>query len=442
MKSWIHKNIQFPPSSGISTHYQSRNINEGSLRRTTSDNRTKRNSKPLVEPSSTSAFSKLRIRSTYAHIFSNAISRFLLPVYISTRIDTSDRFTVCGRVRPFSEKETLQNDLYDCVTTTDNTVTVHIGNLHLNKLEMKHMTFHLDKIFGKDASNEDVYNVVRKVIVQSLPQENIPPVDSTVFLYGKTGTGKSRTVSGITQQFAQDVFHIIQKSRYQIRIGISAVEIVAGTKGFIVSKDNICDLFNNGSLVYFREDANGTVHLRGAKEYLCENSAQMNTYIQKAKAIRRTQATTRNSESSRSHLIYFIFIRNAADHFEDGQILSKITFVDLAGNEGQQDSLFYKGGSDQIKDSTSINRSLASLQDCIRSSADGTKVIPFRGTVLTRLLKNCFFSKESKTIFIGTISALPMDAEQSILTLKYVGLIKWTIQDFIIEQIDKLNAIL
>lgn len=350
----------------------------------------------------------------------------------------SDRFTVCARVRPFFEEETTRNDVYDCASTTDETVTLHVGNLHLNKLELKHITFHLDHIFGKNASNGDVYKIVRKVIAQSIPQTNTSPVDSTIFLYGKTGTGKSHTINGLAEFFAPDLFDFVRKSPLEIRIGISAVEIVAGTKGFIVSKDNICDLYNNGALVHFLEDADGTVHLRGAKEFACENSNQLDAFMKRAKILRRTQATTRNSESSRSHLIYFIRIRMVNETLEDGQILSTITFVDLAGNEGQQDSLYYQANSDQIKDSTSINRSLASLADCIRAAADGSKVIPFRGTVLTRLLKKCFYSKESKTIFIGTISGLPTDAEQSTLTLKYTGLIKWAAKDFITEQVVKL----
>jgi hypothetical protein len=422
-------------------YYQRPNSIQGSSRRIAPHFEAKNNREPLVVPF-TSAFSKARIRSTYRDIFTDAISRFAPLIQVSNRGDTSDRFTVCARVRPFFEEETIRSDVYDCVTTTDDKVTVHGGNLHLNKLEIKHTTFHLDNVFGKYSSNQDVYNVVRNAIAHSIPQKNKLPVDSTVFLYGKTGTGKSHTINGIAQLFVLGVFYLIKNSQHEIRIGISAVEIVAGTKGFIVSKDNVCDLYNNGTLVYFRDDSDRTVHLRGAKEYACDNSTQMDAYIKRAKVIRRTQTTARNAESSRSHLIYFIRIRMAADNLEDGEILSTITFVDLAGNEGQQDSLYFKGNSDHIKDSASINRSLASLQDCIRAAADESEVIPFRESVLTRLLKKCFYSKESKTVFIGTISGLPMDTEQSILTLKYTGLIKWIAQDFITEQTVKLNAAL
>ena len=237
-----------------------------------------------------------------------------------------------------------------------------------------------------------------------------------------------------------DLFRLIRQSPTPIRIGISAVEIVAGSKGFIVSKDNVCDLYNNGALVAFRDDANGTVHLCGAQEYPCENGHDLDSLIKRAMLMRRTQATARNADSSRSHLLHFIRIRLADQNLVDGELLSTIIFVDLAGNEGQQDSLYHQANTDQIKDSTAINRSLSSLQDCIRAAAAGSKVIPFRGCVLTRVLKKCFCSKENKTVFIGTMSGLPTDTEQSLLTMKFTGLIKWPVEDFVFEEIEKLDS--
>lgn len=386
---------------------------------------------------SKSPFSKVAVRSTCRDVFMDQISRFMFPINIQrcNNHHASDRFIVCARVRPLLDEEISKKDIYDCITTTDQSVTVHAGHLRLNYLEMKHSTYCFDHIFGQNANNTDVYNIVRNVVALSIPIHNMKPIDTTVFLYGKTGTGKSHTINGIVQLFAQDIFRLTTKSHCQIRIGISAVEIVAGTKGFIVSNDNICDLYNNGMIVHFRDDEHGTMHLRGAKEFQCENSTQLDKYIKQAKTVRRTQATQRNSQSSRSHLIYFIRLRD-----ENEQILSTITFVDLAGNEGQQDSLYFKAHSDQIKDSTSINRSLASLKDCIRAANAGSKVIPFRGSTLTRLLKKCFCSKETKTVFIGTVSGLPIDIEQSAQTLKYIGLIKYDEQEFLIEQITKLKT--
>ncbi|CAF1250340.1 unnamed protein product [Rotaria magnacalcarata] len=418
---------------------QRRNSCQGNCRNVNPIFKVKKNSERL-SATSTNAFSKVAIRSNHRDVFIRAISRFLPLIRVTNCADISDRFTICARVRPFLEEETRRNDVYECVTTTDDSVTVHAGNLRLNKFEIKHTTVHLDKVFGKYSTNQDVYNVVRKVVAQSIPSNDMIPFDSTIFLYGKTGTGKSHTINGITERFAQDLFYLIENSQYDVRIGISAVEIVAGTKGFIVSKDDICDLYNKGALVNFRDDIHGAVHLRGAKEYACDDSTQLDMYIKRAMAIRRTQATNRNAESSRSHLIYYIRVRRANNILQDGDIISTITFVDLAGNEGQQDSLYHNENSDQIKDCASINRSLSTLQDCIRAAASESKVIPFRGSVLTRVLKKSFCSKESKTVFIGTISGLPMDAEQSVMTLRYIGLIKWAVEDFIVEDTVKLDV--
>ena len=389
--------------------------------------------------STKNASSKAKIRDDYQNRFIDVISRFVTPIQLRQPTDSSSRFVVCARVRPFLESERLRSDVYPCVTTTNDTVSVHAGNLRLNRLEMKSMTFQLDAVFGRYATNENVYHVVRQTILQSFPNVDVIPIDSVIFLYGKTGSGKSHTIVGIGEHFAHDIFHWINRSRCNVRIGISAIEIVAGTKGFIVSKDNVCDLYNNGALVCFREDADGRVHLRGAKEYPCENSAELDGYIKAAMALRRTQATVRNPVSSRSHFIYSVHIRNAASTFDEGEIISTITFVDLAGNEGQQDSLYHQGNSDTVRDSTSINRSLSALQDCIRAAATQSKVIPFRGSVLTRILKKSFCSGNTKTVFIGTISELPMDAEQSIQTLKYAGLIKWPLEEFIAEKTIRLN---
>jgi len=389
---------------------------------------------------SNAAFRKAQVRNTYREVFIDAISRFIPLMQLPAHNSNTDRFIACARVRPFLPQEANRNDVYRCVSTDNNTVTIHTGCSRLNRLEMRHTIFHLDRVFGTQSTNQDVYQVVRRAIIQSIPRREVLPVDSTIFLYGKTGTGKSHTIAGICEHFAHDFFHLIQQSRMPVRIGISAVEIVAGTKGFIVSKDNVCDLYNNGALVAFREDASGIVHLRGAQEYPCDNSHDLDSLIKRAMLMRRTQATARNAVSSRSHLLYFIRIRLAEEDSMDGELLSTITFVDLAGNEGQQDTLYHQADTDQIKDSTAINRSLASLQDCIRASANGSKVIPFRGSVLTRILKNCFCLKQSKTVFIGTISGLPNDTEQSLLTMKFTGLIKWPAEDFIFEETQKLTS--
>jgi hypothetical protein len=85
---------------------------------------------------SKSPFSKAAIRSTYCDVFANQISRFVFLTKAQKCIKSSDHFTVCARIRPLLEEEVAQRDIYDCITTTDQSVTVHSGHLHLNNLQM------------------------------------------------------------------------------------------------------------------------------------------------------------------------------------------------------------------------------------------------------------------------------------------------------------------
>jgi kinesin family protein 2/24 len=73
---------------------------------------------------------------------------------------------------------------------------------------------------------------------------------------------------------------------------------------------------------------------------------------------------------------------------EKNKNFSKISFIDLAGNERGADHM------DQRKqtkiDGAEINKSLLSLKECIRALDQGKSHTPFRGSKLTMVLKDSF----------------------------------------------------
>ncbi|KAJ3002056.1 hypothetical protein HKX48_002545 [Thoreauomyces humboldtii] len=364
--------------------------------------------------------------------------------------DDDERHLVFARVRPLLPSDYQKRpDLYDCVTVTDSSITVHSGSSRLNVASILHSTFDMDAAFGQDANDDDIYEAVRSTLLRPVPTLTMPvPVgDATLFLYGKTGTGKSHTMAGIANRFAREVFQVADAACPIV--GVSAVEIVAGTKGFTVSRDFILDLLKKSGdrRVDFRDDAAGTMHLQGALEKPVGTFTEMAAIFDEARTARRTQANARNSESSRSHLIYFLRFRKAAARANAGscqtpqlgRVLSTLTLVDLAGNEYGRDTLTYKGNSDLVTDSIAINRSLSALKDCIRAAATGNPV-QFRGSTLTRVLKKCFVDPACRTIFVGTLSGDPRDANHARQTLKYMGLIKWRTDEFMREKVETVGA--
>ena len=74
-----------------------------------------------------------------------------------------------------------------------------------------------------------------------------------------------------------------------------------------------------------------------------------------------------NATSSRAHTIFEIRLRRAA---VDGDRLSKVSLIDLAGSE-RSDVAGTKG--ERLREGSSINKSLSALGNCIAALADASK---------------------------------------------------------------------
>ena len=100
---------------------------------------------------------------------------------------------------------------------------------------------------------------------------------------------------------------------------------------------------------------------------------------------------------------------------------SVMNLVDLAGSE-RADSTGATG--DRLKEGANINKSLSALGNVIKALADismGTKKkvnIPYRDSVLTKLLKNAL-GGNSKTIMIAALSPADINYDETLSTLRY-----------------------
>lgn len=141
-------------------------------------------------------------------------------------------------------------------------------------------------------------------------------------------------------------------------------------------------------------------------------------------ASRSTQATAKNSVSSRSHaVIEIVFTNKIIKNAEQG----KLYLIDLAGSERNKDSVFHD--KERIKESKDIMSSLMNLKDCIRNrtlyledqSSSKHYHIPFRSNKLTLLLKESLETENSRTtmsLFICNVSPNNEDSAHSISSLK------------------------
>ena len=157
----------------------------------------------------------------------------------------------------------------------------------------------------------------------------------TCFAYGQTGSGKTHTMMGKSKDnvpgmyllAAHDIFTLLNDPTYQgFSIRLSFFEIYCG---------KLFDLLNNRNKVLARTDAKNRVQITGLTESSCDNVEQLMKLINYGLNARTTGTTAANSDSSRSHAILQIHLKNGSGKDSD---YGKMSFIDLAGSERGKDT--------------------------------------------------------------------------------------------------------
>ena len=133
----------------------------------------------------------------------------------------------------------------------------------------------------------------------------------------------------------------------------------------------------------------------------------------------RTQhPTDANKESSRSHAVFQVYIKQTgkASGLSADVKVAKLSMIDLAGSE--RGSATSSRGMARFREGANINKSLLALGNCINALAEGSKYIPYRNSKLTRLLKDSI-GGNCRTVMISNVSASSMTYEDTYNTLRY-----------------------
>jgi len=165
------------------------------------------------------------------------------------------------------------------------------------------------------------------------------------------------------------------------------------------------------------EDGKGEVNITGLQEVRAATAEDFLRVIEEGHSQRTTRSTEANDTSSRSHAICQVFLRDT----NAGKLKGKLTLVDLAGSERGSDTKSHD--SKRRSESAEINTSLLSLKECIRALGQKGAHVPYRGSKLTLILKDCF-SPDSKTTMIAMVSPGASSTDHSLNTLRYADRIK------------------
>ncbi|KAJ8986221.1 hypothetical protein NQ317_009927 [Molorchus minor] len=313
-----------------------------------------------------------------------------------------------------------------CTTVTPGEPQVTLGN---------DKSFTYNYVFDMEDNQESVYETCLNHLSEGY--------NATVLAYGQTGSGKTYTMgSGFDVELKDEQRGIIPRAIHHLFDGVHARIEKAQESGHLqpefkitaqfmeLYNEEVIDLFNpaySKDKVYkIHEDPYGGIQVRGVT-YKTVVSAEEALQCLRLGALSRTTASTQmNTQSSRSHAIFTLHIKQQRlVHSEDGPnefetLSAKFHFVDLAGSE----RLKRTGATgERQKEGISINCGLLALGNVISALGDKSKRalhIPYRDSKLTRLLQDSL-GGNSQTVMIACVSPSDRDFMETLNTLKYAN---------------------
>ncbi|XP_036035093.1 kinesin-like protein KIF24 [Onychomys torridus] len=323
-----------------------------------------------------------------------------------------EKIRVCVRKRPLGVREVRRGEVNIITVEDKETLLVHEKKeaVDLTQYILQHV-FYFDEVFGEACTNRDVYLKTAHPLIQHVFNGG----NATCFAYGQTGAGKTYTMIGTHQNpglyalAAKDIFRQlkISQSRRDLFVCISFYEIYCG---------QLYDLLNRRKRLFAREDSKHVVQIAGLRELQVDSVELLLQVILKGSKERSTGATSVNADSSRSHAIIQIQIKDSAK-----RTFGRISFIDLAGSERAADA---RDSDRQTKmEGAEINQSLLALKECIRALDQEHTHTPFRQSKLTQVLKDSFIGN-AKTCMIANISPSHIATEHTLNTLRYADRVK------------------
>ncbi|ENN72631.1 hypothetical protein YQE_10729, partial [Dendroctonus ponderosae] len=273
--------------------------------------------------------------------------------------------------------------------------------------------FQFNKVFNQKATQLELYQMVASPLVD----QALSGYNGTIFAYGQSGTGKTFTILGKSEdrELRGIVPNMFSHILTQISLAKSSTSYLVTITFLEIYNEKIRDLLSpSNRKLEVRESPELGVYVKNLSGITVESSDQALDIISKASKNRTSGSTNLNSQSSRSHAIFSVRIE--AKHEDESLSLGKLNLVDLAGSERVSKS-FATG--QRLKEAVKINLSLSVLGNVISALVDGNIThIPYRNSKLTRLLQDSL-GGNSMTSIIATISPSREHFEETCYTLMY-----------------------
>ncbi|RNF07675.1 putative kinesin [Trypanosoma rangeli] len=352
---------------------------------------------------------------------------------------------VMARVRPLSTVEHADPSVKSILHCLKDGIVVHgvptqspsryFGVRHAKP---RSQYFKVDEVFHPHSTQLEVYEACRNVVAGVFDG-----INGSILAYGATGSGKTHTMFGSNMSVAgviyQGVRDILEEKE---RLEVEEQKVVKVRCTFLeVYNEEVFDLLvpssSSGKRIplklqdFGQEDSFHDGERSGANlESLSVKSLTHVTpqtaedfakLVELGQANRFVASTNVNAQSSRSHAILTLEVEVKDTVDATLGTVGRIRFCDLAGSERAAGT---SNSGIRLQEGGNINRSLLALGTVVQAliyrskHPDRVNYIPYRGSKLTRLLRDCF-GGNCRTLMLFCVSPSSKMYEETINTMLF-----------------------
>ncbi|KAM3696251.1 hypothetical protein ACJW31_06G024000 [Castanea mollissima] len=325
-------------------------------------------------------------------------------------------------------------------------------------LSVEDRKFGFDSVIDSNAKQEDVFQLVGLPLVKNA----LAGYNASILSYGQTGSGKTYTMWGPPSAMVEDPSAnshqgIVPRIFQMLFSEIQKQENSEGKQINFQCRCSFLEIYNEqiGDLLdpiqrnlEIKDDAKNGLYVENLIEEYVTSYEDVTQILIKGLSSRKVGATSLNSKSSRSHIVFTFIIeswcKGTSSKCFNSSKTSSITLVDLAGLDRNKVD---DAGRQGVKEGKHVKKSLSQLGHLVNilakaAQSGNSEDITYRGSCLTHLMQESL-GGNSKLTVLCAISPENKNSGDTLRTLRFGQRVKFIRNEPVINEIteDDVNGL-
>lgn len=328
-----------------------------------------------------------------------------------------------------------------------------VRKLSSNSVSIGDRKFNFDSVLDSNSNQEDVFQLVGVPLVKSA----LAGYNASILSYGETGSGKTYTMWGPPSAMVEDhstgsnqgivprIFHMLfsEIQRQQEDSQMKQINYQCRCSFLEIYNEQIGDLLDPGQRnLEIKDDPKNGLYVENLTEEYVSSYEDVTQLLIKGLSSKKVGATSINSKSSRSHIVFTMIIESwckgtSSKCFSSSKI-SRISLFDLAGLDRNK---LADADRQFVQEGKSVKKSLSQLGQLVNTLAKENQpgkfaVFPYQGSCLTHLLRESLGGNAKLTVMC-CISPNNRNNGETLRTLRFGQRVKFIKNDPVINEISE-----